>query len=178
MKVTAIVGSIGIVAALSMSCNTVTGHKVLTVFFDGVPPPAPASPAEGSLPVVAAGTAPSRSVGYKEHGPYAARMCNACHEAAATNALLAPGEELCYRCHELRLNRKYTHGPLSSGGCLVCHDPHSSQYRNLLVSESDNFCFHCHDRRSVERIAGHDLLGEQCTRCHDAHMSNEKYLLK
>jgi len=178
MKVTAIVGCVCLVAALTMACSSATRHRVLTFFFDGVPPPTPAPAAESSQHSAQAAAAAPRSIGYTEHGPYAARLCNACHEAAATNILVAPAEDLCLKCHDLRRDRKYTHGPLYSGGCLVCHDPHSSQYRNLLVSESDNFCFHCHDRESVERSPAHEGAQGQCTLCHDAHTSNDKYLLK
>ena len=64
----------------------------------------------------------------------------------------SPGNgQLCGRCHELDLTRRYVHGPLASGGCTVCHDPHSSRYRYLLVSDSDGFCLSCHDAR---RVAG------------------------
>ena len=177
MRVAAILICACLMAALTTGCNTPAHHKVLTYFFDGVPPPKQ-PPAPEDTASSRARQAPARGVGYMEHGPYAARMCTACHEPAATNALLAPAEDLCLRCHDLRRDKKYTHGPLFSGGCLVCHDPHSSQYRNLLVSESDNFCFHCHEQGSVERIVGHEGAEGQCTSCHDAHSSNEKYLLK
>jgi predicted CXXCH cytochrome family protein len=94
------------------------------------------------------------------------------------NALVAPGDELCFRCHDLRLDKPYVHGPLASGGCLVCHDPHRSRYRALLVSASDGFCFHCHEASSLQPIRGHESGGERCTACHDAHMSDRPHLLK
>jgi predicted CXXCH cytochrome family protein len=105
-------------------------------------------------------------------------MCGACHEAQATNALVAPRDQICFRCHEIALDRKYVHGPIASGGCLVCHDPHGSGNRALLVSASDRFCFHCHDRDLVHRIDGHEGLEEGCTDCHDAHASDERSLLR
>jgi len=164
-------------AVLSTGCNTMSRHKALTLFFDGVPPPkmreAPATPI-----TIPDGDAPPRQTGYREHGPFAAKLCSACHEAGGANALVAPKDELCFRCHELGQERKYVHGPLASGGCLVCHDPHSSRYRYLLVSESDNFCFRCHDRGSMEKIEGHGDPEANCTLCHDAHGSDTKYLLK
>jgi len=178
MKTAAVLGSTCLVAALTMGCNSATRHNVLTFFFDGVPPPRTAPSMEEAQAAPHASPAPARGVGYREHGPYAARLCNACHEPAATNSLVAPAEDLCLQCHDLRRDKKYIHGPLFAGGCIVCHDPHSSQYSNLLVSESDNFCFHCHDRGSVERTAAHVGTEGQCTFCHDAHTSNKKYLLK
>jgi predicted CXXCH cytochrome family protein len=166
----------GALAALTAACGATTRHKVLTFLFDGVPPLAPEAGAapEGVPGQAAAG----RPVSQREHGPFAARQCGACHEAAATNALVAPKEELCFRCHDLDLRRRYVHGPIASGGCLVCHDPHSSMYRFLLVSESDQFCFHCHEREAVAAIEGHGTLENGCTECHDAHASDNEHLLK
>ena len=165
-----------ILAALSISCSAATRYKVLSTIFDGVPPPRP--PATEPANQAGAAAAPSRLVGPREHGPYAAKLCGACHEAAATNALVAPRDQLCFRCHEIRLDKRYIHGPVAAGGCLVCHDPHSSQYRYLLVSESDSFCFYCHDRATVAAIAGHEGLESGCTGCHDAHSSDRTFLLK
>jgi len=162
-------------------CSVATHHRVLSLFFDGVPEP----PAE----VVSAGPAVQGSVGRKlvrvgEHGPYAAKLCDACHNSKATNALVVPAEQLCNRCHDLGVAKKYVHGPLASGGCLVCHDPHRSANRFLLVSASDGFCLHCHDRAGLSAVDGHagragDITATaNCTDCHEAHMSDRKYLLR
>ncbi len=178
MKFWTVLACIASLAMLSIGCDATSRHAVLSVFFDGVPPPQIAvAPAGMQTPGPASGTA-SRQVGYRGHGPYAARLCNACHESAATNALVAPREQLCFKCHEFKLDKKYIHGPLASGGCTACHDPHSSQYRYLLISESDNFCLHCHDRQAMAKISAHAGGEEKCTTCHDAHMSNKKFLLK
>jgi len=177
MKVWTVVACLAALAALSIGCTPASRHGVLTFFFDGVPPLKVAE--EQEQPVVAAAHgAPLRRVGYREHGPYAARLCNACHEPGAGNALVAPREKLCFKCHDLKLDKKYIHGPLASGGCTVCHDPHSSQYRYLLVSDSDSFCFHCHQPQDVARNSAHAGIEGNCTSCHDAHMSDKKYLLK
>jgi predicted CXXCH cytochrome family protein len=178
MTVRTLAIGIGMVAVLSAGCQATTRHKVLTFFFDGVPEPQVPAPAQAEQPGSAAAGAAGRPVAYREHGPYAAKLCNACHETAGTNALVAPGEQLCFRCHDLGLQKRYIHGPLASGGCLVCHDPHSSRSRYLLVSESDDFCLHCHDRQSKGGIGAQHGLLENCTICHDAHMSDRKYLLK
>ena len=113
-----------------------------------------------------------------EHGPYAAKLCDACHDRGAQNGLVAPRDQLCARCHEPQLTQRYVHGPFAAGACLECHDPHNSRFLSLLVSESDGLCFRCHDRATVARIDGHGDVGEQCAVCHDAHMSDQKYLLK
>lgn len=178
MKLSTAVGFICLVAALAVGCSAASRHNVLSRLFDGVPPLAPAAEPGQARPEARVAAAGQRIVGYQEHGPYAARLCNACHEAGATNALMAPPDELCFKCHNLRLDRKYIHGPLASGGCLVCHDPHSSQYRYLLVSESDGFCSHCHAKTTIEKVSAHLGAGERCTTCHDAHMSDRAFLLK
>ena len=160
-----------------IGCSAATRHKTLTRFFDGVPP-LDASTAPGpKLTATTIGT-PSAPVPGEQHGPYAARLCNACHAPGAANALLAPRDELCLRCHTLDVDKAYVHGPLASGGCLVCHDPHSSRYDHLLVADPATFCTKCHDRELVATIEGHADLAANCTACHDAHGSDAKYLLK
>ena len=163
-----------VLAVLFAACEPAARYRVLSVLFDGVPPP-PTPVSEVAAP---AGAQPVRKIVYGEHGPYAAKLCGACHESAATNKLVAPREQLCFRCHDIKMDKKYIHGPLASGGCTVCHDPHSSRYRYLLISESDSFCLHCHDRDTVMKTAAHSGVGEQCTVCHDAHMSDKRYLLR
>src|SRR5574337_1680249 len=150
--------------ALSVGCNARSRYEILSMFFDGVPPPKAAdveSAAGGA-------TAPAEIAQAKprDHGPYAARLCTACHESAATNALVAPREQLCFRCHEIKLDKKYVHGPLASGGRLACHDPHGSRYRYMLIAESGTFCLHCHDRETVARNPAHAGVAGQCTNCH------------
>lgn len=162
-------------AALVWGCDATTRHRVLTFFFDGVPPLA--APAAEGAPEAAAGTAP-RPAGIQEHGPFAAKLCTACHDPGATNALVVPADQLCFRCHDLPMNRKYIHGPLASGGCRACHDPHRSPYRYLLISDSDGFCLNCHDAATVAANEAHRDVTENCTTCHDAHMSDNRYLLK
>jgi predicted CXXCH cytochrome family protein len=163
--------------SLLAACSAATRHKVLTSLFDGVPPMRTTSP-EAAQPRAGGESAASRLARPREHGPYAAHLCGACHDSAATNALVVPKDQLCMRCHELRLDRKFVHGPVASGGCLVCHDPHSSPNPLLLVSASDSFCFHCHEAQVVARIEGHEGVNGGCTECHDAHASDQRFLLK
>ncbi len=162
-------------AALSAGCSNAKHHRVLALFFDGVPEP--------EAVVLSTAPAVEESVGRQlvrpgEHGPYAAKLCNSCHDAQRASALIVPAEQLCLRCHEFDTTRAYVHGPLASGGCLVCHEPHSSANRYLLVSASDGFCLYCHDRGALSAIDGHAGETADCTTCHEAHMSDRKYLLR
>ena len=171
------VGCISVVAAFSTGCNPTSRYKVLSFFFDGVPPPA-APQVSGEGPPSEPVPARLEAVRYREHGPYAAKLCNACHDSSAFNTLVAPPEQLCLRCHSIALNKKYLHGPLASGGCLACHDPHSSQYQYLLVSAPSTVCFYCHDRAAITRRPVHAAVeGQPCTNCHEAHASDNRFLL-
>lgn len=177
MKLPTLMVSACALILLLAGCSAASRRQALTLFFDGVPPPK-ASPAGAEAPSADTGVAPTRQVQYTEHGPFAAKLCNACHEPGATNVLVAPKDELCSRCHVVDLSRPFVHGPLASGGCLVCHEPHSSRYRHLLVSESDSFCLRCHEPEGVARIDGHGDLKQDCTGCHDAHGSDQRYMLR
>ncbi len=159
-------------------CGVQTRYKVLSFFFDGVP-----NPEEKSRQLAAdaakAGQSAKETTQQKgsEHGPYASKQCNECHQRA-TNTLVLPIEELCFKCHALDMKKKYAHGPAASGGCRVCHVPHSSSYRFLLVSEPEKFCFYCHDEKMITRLEVHQGIDTGCTTCHDPHSSDNQHLLK
>jgi predicted CXXCH cytochrome family protein len=171
-----------VAAAVLCGCNTASTHKVLSFFFDGVPEPGKAPAETGAKGGKGGGRegdakAQAPAPRYKEHGPYAAKECQACH-VRSTSSLILPVEELCFSCHALDVRKKYIHGPLASGGCKVCHEPHGSLYPFLLVSEPKEFCLHCHDRKAIANSGAHKDATEQCTMCHDAHSSDKAYLLK
>jgi predicted CXXCH cytochrome family protein len=165
---------------LAAGCSPEVRYRTLSFFFDGVPPPA------GSTPGAFAGKGPGSSqkdaAGKprpSSHGPYAARLCDACHQRVGSNKLILPVEALCLNCHELNIQKKHIHGPLASGGCRVCHEPHGSGKPLLLVAEPNKFCFYCHDETEVGTRAAHkESGGVECTVCHDAHSSNSEFLLK
>jgi predicted CXXCH cytochrome family protein len=176
MKLWTVAAGVCCAAVWAAGCDATARYRVLSIFFDGVPVPTAPEPPRGAPEEVAV---QPRKVGYREHGPYGARLCNACHTAGTSNALTLPTDQICFQCHDIRLNKKYIHGPLASGGCLACHDPHSSQYRYLLLSDADTFCAHCHDTRDLAKVPAHgDGYEAQCTTCHDPHMSDKKYLLR
>lgn len=177
MTVWRAVACASMMAVLSVGCNATTRYQVLSFFFDGVPVPK-GVPAGADQAASQTDVLKLQRTRYGEHGPYAAKLCTACHESAANRTFVVPREQLCFRCHEFKIDKKYVHGPLASGGCTACHDPHSSKYRYLLVSESDTFCFYCHDRQAIGKVGAHQGTEEQCTACHNPHMSDKKYLLR
>lgn len=163
-------------AVLSVACSASSRHRVLTFFFDGVPSlEAPADVRSGRT---AGGEVAKSVVRIQDHGPYAAKLCDSCHEVGRGNALVVPVDRLCARCHALDLSKEFVHGPLTAGGCILCHDPHRSAYPYLLVSESGASCLRCHERRSLRAVDGHDREEQPCTACHEAHMSDRRYLLR
>ena len=166
-------------AALT-SCDASTRYRVLSTIFDGVPlPDAPSDTAWNghSDEPLARDQKGESTAQYLQHGPYAAKLCEGCHQKS-TNALTRPAEDLCAYCHEFKLDGKKVHGPLASGGCRVCHDPHGSQNRFLLVSDSRDFCLTCHDRNEIMTRDVHVNSHDECTSCHNAHASDVDFLLK
>jgi len=178
MRVRATILACCVATAFLCGCNTPKTHRILSFFFDGVPEPGKVSAEPGGRDSRKGGpTAPAAAPRYREHGPYAAKECQACH-TKGTSSLILPIEELCFKCHSLDVRKKYLHGPLASGGCKVCHEPHGSIYPFLLVSEPKEFCLYCHDRNAIEKSGAHAGMEKQCTICHDAHSSDKAYLLK
>jgi len=160
---------------LPFGCAPRSSYKVLSLFFDGVPDPDKKVQLQGSGNDNANARV-SRST-YREHGPYAAKLCVGCHQRG-TNALILPIEKLCFNCHVIPTDKKHIHGPVASGGCKICHDPHGSSFPFLLASEPVKFCFYCHNEKDVARNEAHAGITGGCTQCHDAHKSDNKYLLK
>jgi predicted CXXCH cytochrome family protein len=162
---------------LSSGCSPETRYRVLSFFVDGVPPPEKVS--DKGEESEKGEKSDIQRLKVAIHGPYGARMCTACHEGGFSNRLLLPREKLCYRCHSFKMEAKWIHGPIASGGCMLCHDPHNSKYEYLLVGSSQEFCFYCHQRSAVLADESHsDVMERGCTTCHDAHMSDRQFLLK
>lgn len=181
MRTRVIAACLGLALGAATACSPPSRHAALEFFFDGVPPyeePAPA-PAPGTADTAAVATLRDLSrPRFREHGPYGARLCNACHESTASNTYVVPKERLCANCHDLQLDREYLHGPVAGGGCTECHDPHSSNWRHLLVSDPATFCYRCHDKEEVAALSVHDDPAEPCTGCHDPHQGDNPMLLR
>jgi predicted CXXCH cytochrome family protein len=165
----------GSVVLLAFSgCSPETRYETLNFFFDGVPVP-------GELKTGAKDRRrrePSDVPIFRKHGPYAAKMCEACHRQGGGD-LIMPVEELCLNCHDLDLQKRKIHGPVAAGGCRVCHHPHGSGKAFMLVSEPADFCFFCHDKAEVlSRDTHKAAAGMTCTECHDPHSSDNDYMLR
>lgn len=182
-KVTIGVGAVAIfMLGLVVGCSKVRQHRVLTFFFDGVPPLGreyldPNSPEY--LRLVEAGAVASRS---SEHEPN--KKCSNCHGDGTERVFGASGMDieipgLCFKCHEdTRQLQPYVHGPVAVGECLLCHDPHRSSHEKLLKKPVPVLCLECHDARDIAQIENHsDKLNAACNRCHEGHMSPTKHLL-
>lgn len=169
----------------SFGCATAEQrHRVLTFFFDGVPPLASDEPevVAGDLPELgesqlALAQPVARSVSV--HGPVAEKECDECHESAFSNRLRKTDGLLCWSCHDPEdFPGDQRHGPVAGGLCNGCHDPHRSPNPFLLVSKPEEICSHCHNQQTFAAIADHRAeKGSDCQRCHDVHASDRKYML-
>ena len=173
-------------AAQSLGCATPEQrHRVLTFFFDGVPPLYPEEPGPMSdEPVDGQGQRLAQvrptAIDVSVHGPVAKRECNGCHATDYSNRLKAEGEDLCWTCHEREdFGGKVVHGPVAAGFCGGCHDPHRSEHAFLLVRAPAELCEYCHDALSFESLPDHRVeQGDDCQGCHDPHAAGRKYMLK
>lgn len=166
----------GVAGLMTVSaCSQQTRYRTLSLFFDGVPDPAKQAAADKKRGAAPAETEKARVT---NHGPYAARMCDACHRADGAG-LIMPAEELCMNCHVLDIRKKYVHGPVASGNCRTCHNPHGTGKPFLLSAEPTTFCFFCHDKdTTMNRVVHGAAAGTPCTDCHDPHGSDSEYLLR
>jgi predicted CXXCH cytochrome family protein len=107
--------------------------------------------------------------------------CHACHQGSGaisgSESLLAPGKELCFRCHVFKSQKKVVHKAVEIWGCVICHNPHGSRYPYLLREPLPKLCFICHDEKVVLPMAAHKSSTKICTDCHNPHMSDNKFLL-
>ncbi len=165
--------AIAVLLAAGSACHSQSRHEVLTLFFDGVPPPEPTVEQKAAA---LAQAPPARH--FSEHGPYGAKLCDSCHQSAASNTFVAPPDKLCVQCHEPGPQKKLQHDPFASGDCLSCHDPHSSPWRSLLVARPNDVCAECHETEMLPEDASHRDAAKVCIDCHDAHQSDKEALLR
>ena len=184
-----IILSVSLAAALAVpACSSTTKYRVLSFFFDEVPPPGGMTGPEGSSPDTETGssqeTAPGRRIAVRamvySHEPYRDGRCGSCHDARTGRIYRTPQEGLCGTCHgDVPGDARYVHGPVAVGDCFFCHHPHTSAHPKLLLADATGTCYRCHDRADLIPGAHHAGLEQQtCVECHDPHGGGNPFFLK
>jgi predicted CXXCH cytochrome family protein len=171
------------------ACNTPSRHRLLTVFFDGVPPlnagtnAAPvAAPAPGAIQVpgeVPKTNAPPVDT-FTVHPPFREHNCEECHESGSGQGLRVSPPQLCWTCHkDFLAGQQVKHQPVEDGECTSCHDPHQSENKNLLLQKGNALCLTCHDDPLAAGQYKHQAVESgDCLDCHAPHATNFKGLLR
>lgn len=163
-KILILAAGCGIAISFVTGCNTVSGHKVLTFFFTGVPPLGEKeNPEEEEKPVAA--ITKQRTVIVKatqySHGPYAANECYRCHEVSASGGFRGFGK------------KEEAAGALAKPGIVP----------GKMVAPLVELCSGCHDTKSPLRAANKGLWvhgpvsAGYCIVCHAPHAGPEPYML-
>jgi predicted CXXCH cytochrome family protein len=132
------------------------------------------------------------------HGPYAARLCSACHPAPVQGkvGLTAMNvDSLCYNCHtnfKAEMTSAGSRHKLlsqSNRSCMECHDPHAANQEYNLKKPVQELCVGCHGEQPEQTAPGdvfagadtqylklssknvHEPARKSCLICHDAHAS-------
>jgi predicted CXXCH cytochrome family protein len=166
-----------IVAALT-GCSATGSYRVLSFFFDGVPPKNTTVKETSSTikdtTVAAANANESAKKPTTIHPPYAENQCNVCHN----NGKFAMDQPaLCYQCHaDFATKYTFVHGPVAGGYCTDCHDPHNGNAK-LLTRSGQDLCLLCHVKEDILKNEAHGDIGTTaCTDCHNPHGGQDHYL--
>ena len=171
---------------LYTGCSTQQKYRVLSFFFDGVPPPGgwpttQPSQARGPGGSSPAAAATSQPVVYIYHPPYAGRRCFDCHDREHGNSIDNTNGVLCRKCHGSYFTLKpgdWEHGPVAARMCSLCHEPHKSQYKGLLTQAQPGLCLTCHNPQDIFTSSYHAKVHQEvCTTCHDPHKAGNRLLL-
>lgn len=124
------------------------------------------------------------------HAPLKDGRCTGCHDPHGSDHRLLltadPARGLCLSCHKQQTEnaagaKKFIHGPVASGACILCHEAHSSWQPKLLIDAPDKLCMTCHAEVIPKGENGrhiHPPVKEGCSGCHDAHASDFKFQLR
>ncbi len=170
-----------LVAAIVLGCSETTRYRVLSFFFDGVPPPG--SRAAGANNGLAgdqpAGGPTTRTASF--HAPFAQRRCFQCHGVDEIATPDVSQSSLCANCHATYVAveaNDWVHGPVAAGQCSFCHVGHESKHLSLQRQPQPELCWRCHDAGRVTAKPYHaGLEGRRCTNCHDPHAAGNRLLL-
>jgi predicted CXXCH cytochrome family protein len=103
------------------------------------------------------------------HGPYAARLCSACHPSPVDGKVgltAATVDSLCYECHSQFKTEMAGAGSRhklldkSERSCLDCHDPHAADQEFHLKKLAQDLCVGCHAEQPKQAASGEKPLGE------------------
>ncbi len=89
----------------------------------------------------------------------------------------ADQKKLCLACHDdfaQKLQKRFVHTPVRTGGCSGCHDPHVSSFGKLLSADPRQICIGCHDGIiPANAKSAHKVVADgECAKCHDPHASD------
>ena len=159
-------------------CTSEQKHKVLSFFFDGVPPPGSETAKESrdgkKTDKVSQAGGPLRKGSV--HKPFGNNTCTACHQPNQITELRTERDNLCWSCHsDLLKGTLQQHGPAVSGQCLICHDAHKSERNYLLKLDARDLCLFCHEANIRHGKEGQFI---NCTFCHSPHGSKEAFYLR
>ena len=180
-----------LVAALALltgltACTTHQRHTLLTVFFEGVPPPEverPSKPASPSQPVELIKPAlpefPTNAVQLLPHAPFREHKCSACHAPGRSQSVQGSQRAICYPCHtNVVSGAAVQHFPARKWDCLTCHKPHLSTVGKLLTAPVVALCYDCHDPLNTKPYVHEPVRRGLCVSCHTPHQSAYPNLLK
>jgi predicted CXXCH cytochrome family protein len=169
------------VCAYLTGCDPVKRHRILTFFFDGVPPLQSEMALLGDANSIIAGEGEIAKMKGSKHEPY--DKCSNCHTTDPRTGrpiVKLPTPQLCYNCHSNYASSKaFVHGPVAVGACLTCHNPHYSRYESLLRGPQPYICYQCHEAESIQAASAHvDQDIDKCNRCHEPHVGTTRMFLK
>ena len=150
-------------------------HRFLSVFFDGVPDPDAPKAQTGNVRTSTAGKT------VYLHEPYAQQKCDACHQN--TQDIFARAKvraDVCGDCHpNVATQYPKMHGPVVTGGCMMCHGAHQSSQPHLLKQPTPKLCVQCHEAGTLSpRTAAHTDPNSDCLTCHSGHGGSDSNFLK
>lgn len=184
---------VGVFPVIITGCDREARYKILTFFFEGVPPlDGEENAVETEITTV--DKSPQPAVAQKKNISRILQQrrsskhdwvadCNKCHMGgmgSGKRQLIRPMPDLCYSCHtNYYAAAGYLHGPIAVGECVFCHNPHKTKYVYLQKAPQPELCYRCHVRENMVTITGHkENMETICTDCHDPHVSSMKMLLK